>query len=129
MRKKLGKGGVISTVVGYCGGTKKGVHYRNMMDYTEAIQVVFDPRIITYGDMVKSFLQQHTWSRSKGSSRQYRNVLWYHNDTQRQIARKVFDELSETTGRMVMTPLEEKTDFYRAEEYHQKYVEKSRGRM
>ena len=69
--------GVLATRVGYTGGTKSsGVAYRSMGDHTEACQVDFDPRIVSYQKMLDLFFSFHNPYSNK-SSRQYRNCLWY----------------------------------------------------
>lgn len=122
--------GVLATRVGYTGGSKKsGVAYRSMGDHTEACQVDFDPRVISYKQMLDLFWGMHDPYRKK-SSRQYRNCLWYHNDEQKKTALESIPELNKGTAtgiqRKVATPLEPKKAFWLAEEYHQQYNAKSR---
>lgn len=124
--------GVLDTRVGYTGGTKKsGVHYRSMGDHTEACQVDFDPRVISYKEMLNYFWSFHDPYRLK-SSRQYRNVLWYHSEAQKKAALASVAEMNERTAsgihRKVATPIEPITAFWMAEEYHQQYNAKARGR-
>lgn len=123
--------GVLATRVGYTGGKKSsGVAYRSMGDHTEACQVDFDPRVVTYAQMLDLFWSMHNpWGRK--SSRQYRNALWYHNDAQKKTVLEAVAKMNGDgkTGiqRQVQTAIEPKTAFYLAEEYHQQYNAKARG--
>mmetsp|Transcript_62303 Transcript_62303/g.126611 ORF Transcript_62303/g.126611 Transcript_62303/m.126611 type:complete len:131 (-) Transcript_62303:282-674(-) len=124
--------GVLATRVGYTGGTKSsGVAYRSMGDHTEACQVDFDPRIVSYQKMLDLFFSFHNPFSNK-SSRQYRNCLWYHDDAQKKAAQAYIAEMNAPSSsgihRKVVTPLEPKGAFYLAEEYHQQYNAKARGR-
>lgn len=124
--------GVLATRVGYTGGKKSsGVAYRSMGDHTEACQVDFDPRIISYKQMLDYFWSMHNPYNSR-SSRQYRSVLWYHDDNQKKIAQDSVAAMNKATAtgihRKVATPLEKLGKFYLAEEYHQQYNQKARGR-
>lgn len=120
--------GVIATRVGYTGGTKKkGVHYRSLGDHTEACQVDFDPRIISYRDMLALFWKMHDPFKLKMST-QYRNCLWFHSEAQKKAAEESIADLNTISGRHVLTPLEPIGPFWRAEEYHQQYLAKRRRR-
>ena len=120
--------GVISTVVGYAGGEELNPTYKSIKDHTEVIRVEFDPKVITYTDILASFLDQHS-PYDRAYSRQYRSAILYHNEEQRQIASQVLQQLSaKRGGKKIYTEIEPATTFYRAEEYHQKYVEKQKSR-
>jgi len=120
--------GVISTLVGYAGGEQLNPTYKSIKDHTEVIRVEFDPKVVTYADILTSFLDQHS-PFDRAYSRQYRSAILYHNEEQRQIASDVLQQLSARRGgRKIYTDVEPATTFYRAEEYHQKYVEKQNSR-
>lgn len=119
--------GVLDTRVGYTGGKKSsGVAYRSMGDHTEALQVDFDPRVISYETILSHFFSQHN-PHAKKSSVQYRNALWYHDETQKKKAEAAIAALEKARGRKVLTPLESLKTFYMAEEYHQHYNQKARS--
>jgi peptide methionine sulfoxide reductase MsrA len=92
--------------------------------------VEFDPAQITYRQILESFFEQQggppTWP---GFSRQYRSAILVHNGQQRDEAEKILAELRrEKSALKIFTDIEDATDFYRAEEYHQKYQEKAMGK-
>lgn len=123
--------GVLATRVGYTGGKKsQGVAYRSMGDHTEACQVDFDPRVISYRQLVDKFWTMHNPFRGK-SSRQYRNAIWYHDEKQKKVIMESMAAISGATAtgmqRIVQTAVEKKGPFYMAEEYHQQYNAKARG--
>mmetsp|Transcript_4618 Transcript_4618/g.12292 ORF Transcript_4618/g.12292 Transcript_4618/m.12292 type:complete len:138 (-) Transcript_4618:315-728(-) len=118
--------GVIETVVGYCGGEAADPTYQRIGDHTEAIRVTFNPRIVSLDEMYKTFWLGHTPS---FFGRQYRSALWYHSDTQRTVAFAVRKKLigdSPFHSAFETTDIEEAGPFYRAEEYHQRFLEKQR---
>jgi peptide-methionine (S)-S-oxide reductase len=119
--------GVDSCVVGYAGGNKEWPTYRNIQDHTEAIRIIFDPSVVTYEEILRHFFRQHS-SSSQSWSRQYRSAILTHNEEQTAVAQALIAHMSKKTK--VYTSVEAAQDFYRAEEYHQKYMEKSqRGRF
>jgi peptide-methionine (S)-S-oxide reductase len=111
--------------VGYAGGTLKNPTYHDLGDHSEAIQIDFDPDRITYSDLLTIFWKAHKPS-SRTWSRQYRNVLLYHDEGQRAAAEKSREAIVAGKGRRVRTALEPLGRFYRAEGYHQKYRLRSR---
>ena len=116
--------GVKETMVGYTGGKRPNPTYRSMGDHTESLKVTFDPRIVSYRDMVDKFFEQHTCSeRTEGRSPQYINAIWYLNEKQHQIIEDKKSEI-EKKGQKVNTRIAPAGNFYRAELYHQKYLEK-----
>jgi len=122
--------GIKEVTVGYAGGATEFPTYRSIQDHTEAVRVVFDPTVISYRDLLSAFVEMHS-PFSPPYSRQYRSAILYHDDTQLETAKEVLAELDaygKSKRARVYTALEPATDFYRAEEYHQKYIAKSRGR-
>jgi len=111
---------VIRTRVGYSGGTKKNPTYKSLGDHTETIEVDFDPTKITYEQLLEIFWRSHDpagWSWAT----QYRNVIFYHNETQRRAAERTRDRIATETGKKVRTDIEPASTFYLAEDYHQKF--------
>ena len=124
--------GVKEVVVGYTGGKQANPTYRNMKDHTEAVKVTFDPRVITYAQLLDKFFKDHSPNSSNSTSRpQYNNAVWFKNKLQKNlISEKVDSWETDNRGRVVRTVIAPVTRFYRAEEYHQKYFKKmgmSRG--
>jgi peptide-methionine (S)-S-oxide reductase len=126
--------GVIDTVVGYSGGTVKNPTYHrvcsNQTGHAEAVQITYDPDKITYIDLVKAFFDLHdpTTPNRQGPDvgSQYRSVIFYHDEEQRQIAEQVKTELdgSGTYRYPIVTQIVPVQDFYQAEDYHQDYYAK-----
>ena len=71
--------------MGYCGGTKDKPSYYSLGDHTEAITIDYDPEVLSYEDLLGYFWRGHRCS-SVNSSRQYRNAVFYRNDTQKSLA-------------------------------------------
>ena len=112
--------GVIRTRVGYSGGTKNSPTYRSLGDHTETVQIDFDPARITYEQLLNVFWESHdptdrTWSK------QYRNVIFYHNVEQKRAAEKTRDLAAAQLGRHIRTEVVPASTFYPAEDYHQKF--------
>lgn len=127
--------GVVSTEVGYTGGTVKDPSYElvctGSTGHAEAVHITYDPEVITYEELVKIFFDLHdpTTTNRQGPDvgTQYRSVIFYHDDAQQKIATKVKSELEEGElyGAPIVTEIVPAEIFYRAEEYHQQYVKKT----
>jgi len=126
--------GVVSTAVGYEGGTMKNPTYRDVCTdrtgHAEVVEVEYDPEKISYEDLLKVFWANHdpTTLNRQGPDvgTQYRSVIFYHTPEQ-QAAALASKEKLEKSGRYrrpVVTEIVPATSFYRAEEYHQQYLEK-----
>jgi peptide methionine sulfoxide reductase msrA/msrB len=118
--------GVRNVVVGYAGGTTENPTYRSISDYTEAVRIEFDKSQLSFSDILMKFLEEMGGSYySRPYSRQYRAAILVHNEDQREIALELIKRLSDArTPKKVYIDVEDATDFYQAEEYHQKYIEK-----
>jgi len=119
--------GVIRSRVGYCGGTTPEPTYRRVcsnpewQDWAEAVQVDFDPKLTSYEDLLNLFWKSHTFEMGSGK-RQYMSAIFAHNEEQLEAARVSHaQKVSEKKGR-VSTVVEEATDFWEAEAYHQKWL-------
>ena len=112
--------------MGYAGGETDWPTYKSIQDHTEAIRVEYDPRVLNYMDILNEFFVQHSPT-SPGYSRQYRSAILYHNEEQLNEAKEFIGMMEKKTGRKVYTDLEPATDFYQAEDYHLKYIEKSQS--
>jgi len=122
--------GVISTRVGYIGGHMANPTYEQVCSHTtghaEAVEVTFDPQKTTYEALAKLFFEIHdpTQINRQGPDigDQYRSEIFYLNDTQKNIAQKLIDQLK-AKGYAVVTRLSPATTFYPAEDYHQQYYQ------
>ncbi len=124
------KPGVISTRVGYSGGEIKNATYRNHGNHAEAIEIVFDPRVISFRDLLEFFFQIHdptTRDRQGndiGSS--YRSAIFYTSPEQEKVARDTIADV-EASGLWpgkVVTEVSPVGDFWQAEPEHQDYLER-----
>ncbi|TMD69149.1 MAG: peptide-methionine (S)-S-oxide reductase MsrA [Chloroflexi bacterium] len=126
--------GVVSTAVGYEGGTMKNPTYRDVCTdrtgHAEAVEVEYNPEEISYEELLEVFWENHdpTTLNRQGPDvgKQYRSVIFYHTPEQ-QAAALASKEKLEKSGkyrRPIVTEIVPATTFYRAEEYHQQYLEK-----
>jgi peptide methionine sulfoxide reductase msrA/msrB len=125
--------GVLKTEVGYTGGQKTYPTYDEVCSGTtghyEAIRILFDPLKISYEALTKYFLEIHdpTQANGQGPDRgsQYLSAIFYYNESQKQIASKLIQEL-ENNEYQIATRLLPLSIFWRAEKYHQNYYAKTR---
>ena len=131
--KKYGQlDGIYRTEVGYCGGNSPNTNYREVCtgttNHAEAVKLEFDPKVITYEQIIKKFFEFHdpTTLNSQGPDfgTQYRSEIFYLNDEQKNIAQKAIDDVNKKLSGKVVTKLSELKNYCTAEEYHQKYLEK-----
>ncbi len=131
--KKYGQlDGIYRTEVGYCGGNSPNTNYREVCtgttNHAEAVKLEFDPKIITYEQIIKKFFEFHdpTTLNSQGPDfgTQYRSEIFYLNEEQKNIAQKVIDDVNKKLSGKVVTKLSKLKNYCTAEEYHQKYLEK-----
>ena len=130
-RELLGKG-VISTRVGYTGGDFPNPTYQDVCSgktgHAEAVEVTFDPKKISYKQLLDIFWKGHNPYRSDGQGpdigSQYRAVIFYHTPEQRKPAEESKTALEKSKGREIATKILPAEEFWPAEEYHQQYYEK-----
>ena len=126
--------GVRRTTVGYSGGTLENPGYRDVCSgrtgHAEAIEIEYDPMEVSYDELLQVFWENHdpTTLNRQGPDvgTQYRSVIFYHNEEQKLAAIRSKEELA-SSGRYrnpIVTEIVPAAQFYRAEEYHQQYLEK-----
>jgi len=126
--------GVISTTVGYTGGHTENPAYKqvcsNTTGHAEAIQIIFDPTRVSYEELLRIFFLMHdpTQINRQGPDvgSQYRSAIFYHDEEQKTAAKKMIANL-EKSGKFkkpIATQVVPAKEFYKAEEYHQQYIEK-----
>ncbi len=126
--------GVIDTAVGYSGGHSEDPTYKEVCTdrtgHAEVVQVEYDPAKVSYSELLDVFWSAHdpTQVNRQGPDfgSQYRTVIFYHDDEQQAEAEKAKQRL-DASGRFrrpVATEIVAAGPFYRAEEYHQRYLEK-----
>jgi peptide-methionine (S)-S-oxide reductase len=126
--------GVTSTAVGYAGGTTENPTYEDVCTdqtgHAEVVQVEFDPGQISYRQLLDVFWANHdpTTRNRQGPDvgTQYRSVIFCHTPQQKAEAADSRDALEKSGKfkRPIVTQIEEAGEFYRAEDYHQRYLEK-----
>lgn len=100
-----------------------------MGDHTECVQVDYDSRLVTYGELLDEFFGMHNATRP-AHSLQYQSLILASDDSQYLEARSAIDKLSSSTGRPIRTVLRRLEEFFPAEDYHQKYyLRQNRERM
>src|SRR4051795_6237032 len=126
--------GVLSTSVGYAGGTQQNPTYQDVCTdktgHAEVVEVEFDPSQVSYDELLDVFWSNHnpTTLNRQGPDvgRQYRSVIFYHSPEQQKAAEESKNALAKS-GRFrqpIVTQIEPAPQFFRAEEYHQHYLEK-----
>jgi peptide-methionine (S)-S-oxide reductase len=123
--------GVSSVVSGYSGGHVENPTYEQVTSgktgHAEVAQIEFDPETISYEELLEVFFETHdpTTLNRQGNDvgAQYRSIIFYHDETQREVAERVRSsyDASGTWKRPIVTEIVPFTDFYVAEDYHQNY--------
>jgi len=126
--------GVSQTVVGYTGGAKANPTYQAVCTGTtghaEAVQIDYDPVLVSYSQLLDIFWANHnptTYHRQGPDvGSQYRSVIFYHTDEQKQLAEASRDQLAASGkyNQPVVTEIVPASEFYSAEDYHQQYLAK-----
>jgi peptide-methionine (S)-S-oxide reductase len=114
--------------VGYAGGTSGNPTYRNLGGHTETIQIVYNPSVITYRELLAVFWDSHT-PVTPPYSQQYKSIIFYHDAEQERLARETLEEESARLGAPVYTEILPFAAFYPAEDYHQKYYLQREGKL
>ncbi len=125
--------GVVKTIVGYTGGLTKNPSYEAVCTHTtghaEVVQIEFDPQKVSYKTLLKQFFRMHnpTQLNRQGPDvgDQYRSAIFYFNNEQKKAAEKSKQEQQTNYKDPVVTQIVPATEFYEAEEYHQKFTEKT----
>lgn len=123
--------GVSKAVPGYAGGSKADANYKAVCsgstDHAEVIQVTFDPSITPFEKILQAFFTAHdpTQLNRQGNDRgrQYRSVIFYHDDNQKEVSERIIRELDSSNAYKdkIVTEIAKLDTFYPAEEYHHNY--------
>jgi peptide-methionine (S)-S-oxide reductase len=128
--------GVEKIVSGYTGGTVPGVPtYREVCSgltgHAEVVQVTFDSDILSYHALIAVFMTSHdpTQLNKQGADRgtQYRSVIYYHSNQQKEVAGNVFSEIKNYYSEPIVTELSEAKEFHIADKEHQDYYNENFG--
>lgn len=127
--------GVVDAAVGYTGGTKENPTYKEVCTdgtgHAEAVQVEYDPARVPYERLLEVFWENHDpTSRNRQGpdvGSQYRSAIFFHSPEQEREAKASRDALDRSGKypRRIVTEIAPAGTFYRAEEYHQRYLEKN----
>lgn len=125
--------GVTKTEVGYSGGHTKDPTYEEVCTHTtghaEAVRLEFDPSIVSYEVLVRHFFRMHdpTQLNRQGPDvgDSYRSAIFYLSDEQKVVAERVRDEVQKGMEKPIVTQIVAAGPFYEAEDYHQKYAERT----
>ncbi len=125
--------GVSSATSGYTGGTMPSPSYQDVCTdrtgHAEAVQVEYDPEQVSYDELLKAFWKNHnpTTLNRQGPDvgTQYRSAIFYHDVEQEKTARESMKKLQDSMPeKKVVTEITPAKEFFKAEEYHQRYFEK-----
>jgi len=124
--------GVRSTLVGYTGGATENPDYKAVCTgrtgHAEAVKVEFAPEEISYGELLEVFWEEHnpTQRNRQGFDigTQYRSAIFTHGPEQEAEASASKEKVQERYRKRVVTEIEPASEFYEAEDYHQRYLEK-----
>ncbi len=129
--------GVVATRVGYTGGTLVSPSYEAVCTgrtgHAEAVEITFDPSLVSYGKILEIFFLYHdpTQLNRQGNDvgSQYRSAIFTHSAAQKKTAEKAITLLNQAKiyDRPIVTEVADVGEFYAAEDYHQKYLQKNPG--
>lgn len=118
--------GVVRTTVGYCGGSKLNPVYRSLGDHAESVQVEYDPKVISYSQLLEVFWDSHdsrqVFGQGPDVGNQYRSVIFTNGTEERRLAgvSKEREQLKLRSS-VVVTQIQQLGTFYPAEPEHQKF--------
>ena len=124
--------GVVKTEVGYCGGKSENTSYEEVCtgktNHAEVVKIEFNNKVITFENILEYFFEIHdpTTLNQQGPDigTQYRSEIFFYNKEQKEIAQKILNKFIKKYNGKIVTKISEIKNYVRAEEYHQKYLEK-----
>tara|TARA_Y100001970_G_scaffold49047_2_gene62182 strand:- start:3742 stop:4188 length:447 start_codon:yes stop_codon:yes gene_type:complete len=124
--------GVVNTEVGYCGGNTSVTTYEEVCtgstNHAEVVKIEFNEKIINYENLLEKFFEMHdpTTLNRQGPDigTQYRSEIFFTNINQKVIAEKIKSRLNLKHNGKITTKISEEKNYCKAEDYHQKYVQK-----
>jgi len=124
--------GIINTEVGYCGGNTNPTTYEEVCtgstNHAEVVKIEFDEKIIKYENLLKKFFEMHdpTTLNRQGPDigTQYRSEIFFTNINQKEIAEKIKSRINLKYNGKIITKISGEKNYCKAEEYHQKYIQK-----
>ena len=126
--------GIIETEVGYAGGKKPNTTYEEVCKgdsgHAEVVRLIFDEKIISYEKILELFFKIHDPTQKNMQfpdiGTQYRSEIFYENELQKDLAFQVKNELNKKFNGKIETNITKIKNYCKAEEYHQKYIEKNK---
>lgn len=106
--------------MGYAGGSKRNPTYHDLGDHSETIQIDYDPTEITYKELLDVFWNNDSPT-SRSVSRQYASIIFTHDEEQERLATETKEREEAERGQRITTEIVRYTEFWQAEDYHQKY--------
>ena len=124
--------GIINTEVGYCGGNTNPTTYEEVCtgstNHAEVVKIEFDEKIIKYENLLEKFFEMHdpTTLNRQGPDigTQYRSEIFFTNIYQKEIAEKIKSRFNLKYNGKIITKISGEKNYCKAEEYHQKYIQK-----
>jgi peptide-methionine (S)-S-oxide reductase len=121
--------GVTDVVSGYTGGETSNPTYKSYEGHVEAVEVTYDPAVVTYRQLT-DYLLRHIDPLDVGGQfcdrgPQYASAIFVANEDERQAAEAAIAEAERVLGKDIVTPIRERTTFWKAEDYHQDYAKKN----
>ena len=125
--------GIVETEVGYCGGKVPGVTYKEVCsgetEHAEVVKLTFDAEKISYEKIIEYFFDFHdpTTLNRQGPDigSQYRSEIFFYNEEQKRISLSIIEKISKKFDKKIVTQVSGIKNYTKAEEYHQKYLEKN----
>ena len=125
--------GVLRVTVGYSGGREANPTYSNIKDHTEAVRVEFDPTAVSYSQLLEHYFEQALQTPlallQPAYSCQYRHLLLVHSPMQYEVTQRQLERvrrlLCVDEGEWLHVEVQSAGNFYRAEEYHQNFLDKN----
>ena len=128
------KPGIIETEVGYAGGEKPDTTYEQVCTgstgHAEVVRLTFDEKVISFKKVLNLFFKMHDSTQKDMQypdvGTQYRSEIFYENDEQKKEAEDVLSEVNKILNGKIETNISKIKNYCKAEDYHQKYIEKNR---
>ena len=128
------KPGIISTEVGYAGGKNSNTSYEEVCTgktgHAECVKLTFDKKIISYEKVLDLFFKMHDPTQKDMQfpdvGTQYRSEIFYENEMQKQDASEILAQFNKKLDGKIQTNISKIKNYCKAEEYHQKYIEKNK---
>ena len=124
--------GVKKTCVGYSGGNLSNPNYKDVCtgktEHAEVVLIEYDELILSYFELLNHFWGCHDSTQTDGQGldigTQYRSVIFYYSDEQKQVAENSKKEFQKNISRPIVTKVSQAKEFFLAEDYHQCYIQK-----